>query len=58
MNIENNIQTVKTLFAAIGRGDRVALLELAAGRNLPWPRGAGGSACDGIQDDRNVHGTP
>ena len=30
MNIEKNIQTVKDFFAAIGRGDREALLALVA----------------------------
>ncbi|MGA8583441.1 MAG: nuclear transport factor 2 family protein [Roseiarcus sp.] len=35
MSIEKNIQTVKDFFAAIGRGDREALLALAA-EDLEW----------------------
>jgi ketosteroid isomerase-like protein len=44
MSIEKNIQTVKDFFAAIGRGDREALLVLAAGRHAPRSRRAGGFA--------------
>jgi uncharacterized protein len=35
MSIEKNIQTVKDFFAAIGRGDREALLALVAG-DIEW----------------------
>ena len=35
MSIETNIQTVKDFFAAIGRGDREALLALAA-EDIEW----------------------
>jgi ketosteroid isomerase-like protein len=35
MSIEKNIQTVKDLFAAIGRGDREALLALVA-EDIEW----------------------
>ncbi len=35
MSIENNIQTVKDFFAAIGRGDKGALLALAA-EDIEW----------------------
>jgi len=35
MSIEKNIQTVKDFFAAIGRGDREALLALAA-EDIEW----------------------
>jgi len=35
MSIEKNIQTVKDFFAAIGRGDRKALLALAA-EDIEW----------------------
>ena len=35
MSIENNIQTVKDFFAAIGRGDREALLALVA-EDIEW----------------------
>ncbi len=35
MSIENNIRTVKDFFAAIGRGDREALLALAA-EDIEW----------------------
>ena len=35
MSIENNIQTVKDFFAAIGRGDREALLALVAD-DIEW----------------------
>jgi len=35
MSIEKNIQTVKDFFAAIGRGDREALLALVA-ENIEW----------------------
>ena len=35
MSIEKNIQTVKDFFAAIGRGDREALLALAA-EEIEW----------------------
>jgi ketosteroid isomerase-like protein len=35
MSIERNIQTVKDFFAAIGRGDREALLALAA-EDIEW----------------------
>ncbi|MBA8879147.1 nuclear transport factor 2 family protein [Phyllobacterium myrsinacearum] len=35
MSIEKNIQTVKDFFAAIGRGDRLALLALAA-EDIKW----------------------
>ena len=35
MSIEKNIQTVKDFFAAIGRGDREALLVLAA-EDIEW----------------------
>jgi ketosteroid isomerase-like protein len=35
MSIEKNIQTVKNFFAAIGRGDRQALLALAA-EDIEW----------------------
>ena len=35
MSIEKNIQTVKDFFAAIGRGDRVALLALVA-EDIEW----------------------
>src|SRR3954468_12317510 len=35
MSIEKNIQTVKDFFAAIGRGDRGALLALAA-EDIEW----------------------
>ena len=35
MNIEKNIQTVKDFFAAIGRGDREALLALVA-QDIEW----------------------
>lgn len=35
MSIERNIQTVKDFFAAIGRGDRLALLTLVA-EDIKW----------------------
>ena len=35
MSIENNIQTVKDFFAAIGRGDRQALEALVA-EDIDW----------------------
>ena len=35
MSIEKNIQTVKDFFAAIGRGDREALLALVA-EDIEW----------------------
>ena len=35
MSVENNIQTVKDFFAAIGRGDREALLALVA-EDIEW----------------------
>jgi hypothetical protein len=35
MSIENNVQTVKDFFAAIGSGDREALLALA-GEDIEW----------------------
>jgi uncharacterized protein len=35
MSIEKNIQTVKDFFAAIGRGDREALLTLVA-EDIEW----------------------
>jgi ketosteroid isomerase-like protein len=47
MSTEQNVQTVKDFFAAIGRGDREALLALVAediewaGRNAPRTRGPG-----------------
>jgi len=72
MSIETNIQTVKDFFAAIGGGDREALLALIAEDiewiipGEDWPlagthRGHDGVADlleDGIQVDRNVHRTP
>jgi ketosteroid isomerase-like protein len=35
MSIENNVQTVKDFFAALGRGDREALLALVA-EDIEW----------------------
>ena len=35
MTIEKNVQTVKDFFAAIGRGDREALLALVA-EDIEW----------------------
>ncbi len=35
MSIEKNVQTVKDFFAAIGRGDKEALLALAA-EDIEW----------------------
>ena len=35
MSIEENVQTVKDFFAAIGRGDREALLALVA-EDIEW----------------------
>ena len=72
MSIEKNIQTVKDFFAAIGSGDRESLLALVSediewiipGKDWPLAgthrgtRRVDGPACDGIQVDRNLHGTP
>ena len=47
MSTEDNVQTVKDFFAAIGRGDREALLALVAEdieRHAPRSRRAGGFA--------------
>ena len=38
MNIEKNIQTVKDIFAAIGRGDKEGLLALVA-EDIEWNSG-------------------
>jgi uncharacterized protein len=63
MSTEKNIQTVKDFFAAIGHGDKEALLALVAEDIewiIPgkyWPLRGGEFACDRIQVNRNVHGT-
>ena len=71
MSIEKNIQTVKDFFAAIGRGDREALLALVAEDiewiipGEDWPLAGTRHGHAGLTDlletaskvDRNVHGT-
>ena len=72
MSIEKNVQTVKDFFAAIGRGDREALLALVAEDiewiipGEDWPLAGTHRGHAGLADlletasevDRNVHGTP
>jgi len=40
MSIEENVQTVKAFFAAIGRGDKQGLLALSA-EDIEWDSGRG-----------------
>ena len=66
MSIQENVQIVKDLFAAIGRGDMQGLLalsaediewiipgEMAAGRHAPRARGSGGFVSEGFRNSGN-----